>query len=161
MTGWHFRRDALGREVGPYSWTIEACRIAALCEAIGESSEIHFDEEAARRAGYAGIVAPPTFAHVIDEETARQARKQGNPTVLDLIGADLRYIVHGSETYDLFAPMLSGDTVTIRHRIDGFELKKGGALDLARVTSRIGHPERGLLTTVSRIYIHVRPEGSA
>ena len=84
-----------------------------------------------------------------------------NDGFLDLIGADLRYIVHGSETYDLFAPMLSGDTVTIRHRIDGFELKKGGALDLARVTSRIGHPERGLLTSVSRIYIHVRPEGAA
>lgn len=161
MSGWMFDRSALGHETAPLSWPVERGRVAALCGAIGETDPVHFDEEAARTAGYSAIVAPPTFAQVIDEETRRLAIRCGERTVLEMIGADLRRLLHGSEGYDIHAPMLAGDVLTIRHRVEGFELRRKGTLDVARVTSDIAHSGRGPVMTVRRTYLHLRPRDSA
>ena len=58
------KTDAAGKTWDPASFEVEAERIAQYADAVGESSPIHRDADAARMAGYRDIVAPPMFAVV-------------------------------------------------------------------------------------------------
>lgn len=54
-------RSATGRESKPLVNEVEKGAIRRFAEALGETNPIHFDEGAARAAGYRSIVAPLTF----------------------------------------------------------------------------------------------------
>ncbi|CAN5177511.1 hypothetical protein BH24ACT23_BH24ACT23_05860 [soil metagenome] len=58
------KTDAAGRTWDPVSFSVEADRIAAYADAVGESSPVHRDSDAAREAGYRDVVAPPMFCVV-------------------------------------------------------------------------------------------------
>lgn len=50
----------------PFAVPVEAGAILQFCRAIGEEDPLHLSTEAARAAGFADVVAPPTFAVVGD-----------------------------------------------------------------------------------------------
>ena len=55
--------DFVGRTYppsGPYA--VDAALIAAFAAAVGSADPVHTDAEAARAAGYADVIAPPTMA---------------------------------------------------------------------------------------------------
>lgn len=149
-----FNRTAVGAKTKPVSYAVEKGRIAFFCDVVGETNPIHFDEEAARKAGFATIVAPPTFPIVIDLETTNAARRLGFTPVFDLVRCDLRYLLHGSERYEYSGHILAGDEITIKHEVLGFEDKKGGALEFCHVRSSLTHPERGEVVAIRRSFVH-------
>jgi len=54
--------DFVGRTYppsGPYA--VDAALIAAFAAAVGSADAVHTDAEAARAAGYADVIAPPTM----------------------------------------------------------------------------------------------------
>lgn len=153
-----FDRSTIGAEIIAPSYPVERGRIAFLCSIIGETNPIHTDEEAARAAGYPGIVAPPTFAQVIDQESTRIAERRGEQTILDLIGGDLRYMLHGIEKYTFHGHMIAGDELGVRQQVLGFDEKKGGMLEMAHLRTVIESPERGVVMFVDRTVIHRYPE---
>jgi acyl dehydratase len=52
-----FKRDSVGKKTKPVSYAVEKGRIAFFCDVVGETNPIHFDEAAAKEAGFATIVA--------------------------------------------------------------------------------------------------------
>lgn len=152
-----FDRTSVGRIIPSVRFAVESARIASFCNAIGETSPIHFDRSAALAAGYPDVVAPATFAHVIDQETANTAMREGRRTVLGVLGADCRYLLHGAEAYRFTGYMVAGDVLAIGHEVIGFEDKKNGALELAHVLSVITSPLRGDIVEIRRSYIHRLP----
>lgn len=149
-----FDRTTLGMKTQPLFYPVEKGRIAFFCQVVGETNPIHFSEEAARAAGFAAIVAPPTFPMVIDLETTNAARQQGVTPLLDRIRCDLRYLLHGSERYDYPGHLLAGDEICITHEVIGFEDKKGGALELCHIRSSLTHAARGEVATIQRTLVH-------
>ena len=64
--------DFVGRTYppsGPYA--VDAALIAAFAAAVGSADAVHTDAEAARAAGYADVVAPPTMAVRFSQEAER------------------------------------------------------------------------------------------
>lgn len=149
-----FKRETVGTSTKPVSYAVEKGRIAFFCDVVGETNPIHFDEVAARKAGFPTIVAPPTFPMVIDLETTNAAKRLGFTPIFDLVGCDLRYLLHGSERYEYFGHLLAGDEITITHEVLGFEDKKGGALEFCHVRSSLTHPERGEVVAIRRTFVH-------
>lgn len=149
-----FDRSALGRGTVPVSYPVERGRIAFFCAVTGEGNPIHVDTAAAQAAGFADIVAPPTFAAVLEMEAAHIAARLGQPSVYQLVNADLRYLLHGSEHFDYFGPMIVGEDLEISHRITGFEDKKGGALELCHFRVALRHAQRGEVAAIRRTLVH-------
>lgn len=149
-----FDRSKLGQKTKPVAFEVEAGRIAFFSETIGERNPIHFDKAAAEAAGYPGVVAPATFAIVVDLEAGKALSKQGDSGALDFINCDFGRLLHGEERYEYGGLIYAGDTLTVETEVMGFEDKKGGALEFAYLRTTIDHPDRGTLITITRSLVH-------
>ncbi len=89
---------------GPYAVT--AAELAAFAAAVGASDPIHSDARAARAAGYADVVAPPTFIVTIEQQCNRAY------IVDPEAGIDYARLVHGEQSFTHHRPVVAGDEIT-------------------------------------------------
>ncbi|WP_114855631.1 MaoC family dehydratase N-terminal domain-containing protein [Brachybacterium sp. YJGR34] len=83
--------------------TVSAAKIAEFARATGAASALHTDPEAARAAGCADVVAPPTF--LVSLAQATEAQYIEDPAA----GIDFTRVVHGEEAFTLHRPVVAGD----------------------------------------------------
>lgn len=81
-------------------------KIREFAHAVKSNSPTNFDVFAAQAAGYADVVAPPTFAVVIQERSLA--------TVLSDPEADIDFsrVVHGDQRFIHVRPIVAGDELT-------------------------------------------------
>jgi acyl dehydratase len=149
-----FKRETAGSFSEMEQVEVERGRIQFFSDTIGDTNPVHRDRGAAVAAGYPAVVAPPTFAVVINAIANEHAARAGRVSVHERLGSDMRYLLHGEESYTYHGPIFAGDTVEVQGEVLGFEDKKGGALELARMVIHIRHPERGPLVDITRTLIH-------
>ncbi len=121
----------IGQPLGP-PVTAEITRREAqrYARAVGDLDPIYFDEDAARAAGYDGLVAPPTFVGhaVVEGSTLDDLREDG--LWIDR-GQHLRLAVSrtmfGGEEWEFHVPVLVGDMITAERRLGRVEEKDGRA----------------------------------
>ena len=99
--------DAIvGKKYPAFEYEVGREKIREYANAVGESGPVHHDPDAARAAGFRGVVAPPMFCVVYS------AGAMG-PAVLDPeAGINLMMMVHGSQEFEWFEPVVAGDTIT-------------------------------------------------
>jgi acyl dehydratase len=115
--------DFVGRVYGPGDpYEVSRVKIADFADAIGEPSELCRDAEAARRAGYPDVIAPPTFAVVLSMASARQANDDPG------LGLDYSMVVHGEQSFAHSRPLHAGDLVVATTTIES--IKAVGALSM-------------------------------
>ena len=100
-----------GREYQPVTFTVERDRVVQFAEAIGEDAPVFRDPEAAREAGFAEQVAPPTFVAVLQILVSGQAVMDGE------LGLDYSRVVHGQQEYEWRRPVVVGEVLTATPRI--------------------------------------------
>lgn len=115
-------KDWIGKEYPAFSVEVEKGRIKAFAQAIGEANPIHSDLEAAKKAGFSSLVAPPTFAFTI----AMDAGQSFN--ILADMGVSKTKSVHGEQHFTYHRPILAGDVISGRQKIVDMYDKKNGAL---------------------------------
>ncbi|MCU1525922.1 MAG: hypothetical protein JWO18_2816 [Microbacteriaceae bacterium] len=81
-------------------------KIREFSRAVFASSPINTDVTAARAAGYTDVVAPPTFAVVVQELTLRQLLSEPDA------GIDFTRVVHGDQRFSFTRPIVAGDELT-------------------------------------------------
>ena len=110
--------DFVGRTYppsGPYA--VDAALIAAFAAAVGASDPVHTDPEAARAAGYADVIAPPTLA-------VRFAQQADRAYVADPeAGIDFSRVVHGEQRFVHHRPITAGEPTYAHIQLDNL----GGA----------------------------------
>ena len=98
----------IGKTRPPFEYEVGREKIREYARAVGEQNPIYLDPDAARAAGFANVVAPPMFCVVYS------AGAMG-PAVLDPeLGINLALMVHGSQQFEWFEPVVAGDTVSTR-----------------------------------------------
>jgi acyl dehydratase len=105
-------RDYLGRTfpaADPYE--VSRVKIAEFADAIGDPNPLYRDREAARAAGFADVIAPPTFAIVIS--MAGSASAVADPG----LGLNYAMVVHGEQRFEYARPLVAGDVVTAQATI--------------------------------------------
>ena len=105
----------IGQATPTFVVEVEKGAIRRFAEALGDRNPIRHDEEAARRAGYAGLVAPPTFA--------ASFRPPVEPPWMALL--DRRRVRAGEQGFRLSRPLVSGDRLTCRVALTEVERKAG------------------------------------
>jgi len=90
----------------------------------------HHDVDAARNAGYANVVAPPTFSAVVTATVIRDVLTDPRFG----IDTSTHTPIHTNEKITLTAPILAGDVLTASMTITGVA-ERGGAIFLDIETS--------------------------
>ncbi|WP_405139104.1 MaoC family dehydratase N-terminal domain-containing protein [Nocardia sp. NBC_01388] len=136
----------VGTEFPPTTLTLDAGRLRFFAKAIGEQNPIYTDADAAKAAGYADLPAPPTFLFSIELE---------DPDPFAFVaaaGIDMRFVLHGEQTFTYHSTAVAGDVLTARPRITDVYSKKGGALEFlvkeTAVTRADGSPVADLRSVI-------------
>jgi acyl dehydratase len=87
--------------VAPGVYEVSRAKIREFAAAVGETSPLCHDVDAARAAGHADLVAPPTFAVV--------PSFRGLYEVMSRVGAPLQQQVHGEQGFTHHRPIVAGD----------------------------------------------------
>ncbi len=97
---------AVGKQWPPADYEVGREKIREFANAVGETSPVHQEREAALAAGFRDVVAPPMFCVVYS------ARAMG-PAILDPdVGINLATMLHGSQEFVWGEPVCSGDVIT-------------------------------------------------
>jgi len=104
----------------------EAQRFAA---AVGDRNPIYFDDEAAKAAGYRGIVTPPLYLPhalhgVVDLASLRPDGIPGGGGGARL-PLRVNRMMYGGEEMEFYLPVYPGDTITAETRVASLEEKEG------------------------------------
>src|SRR4051812_19670181 len=121
-----------GRALTPVTAQVEPGRLRFFRETTGERNPVYSNADAARAAGYAAVPVPPTYLFCLEMMDAEQAFE-----FLDILGADLSQVLHGEQRFTYRAPVMVGDTLRFEPRIASVTDKKGGAMTLAVVETRV------------------------
>jgi acyl dehydratase len=78
-------------------------KVREFARAVFASSPLNSDPDAARAAGYRDVVAPPTFAVVVQEQSLAQLLADPDA------GIDFSRVVHGDQRFSYSRPIVAGD----------------------------------------------------
>ncbi|MRX43201.1 FAS1-like dehydratase domain-containing protein [Agromyces kandeliae] len=96
-----------GREFAPTApYLVGREKVREFARAVFATNPINHDVDAARAAGHADIVAPPTFAVVVQEHTLAQLLAEPDA------GIDFTRVVHGDQRFTSTRPIVAGDELT-------------------------------------------------
>ncbi len=115
-------KTLIGRESEPTVVEVEKGAIRRLVDAIGDANAVHSDEAAARAAGHASLLAPPTFPAVLSmNERFRHSLDLGT-----------RSLLLGEESIEYGRPVVAGDRLTVKSRVADVQERAGasGASDV-------------------------------
>jgi acyl dehydratase len=103
----------VGHTFSPLVFPVDEELIAKYVGTVGDRDPLHRDPSWARRAGYQGIVAPPTIA-------ALYVLKAYRTDCLPPRGG-----VHLGQRFKFHRPIVAGDVLTVQARVAGKYVKKG------------------------------------
>jgi len=139
--------DFVGRTYppqGPYA--VDAPTLAAFASAVGSGDRVHASADAARAAGYQGVVAPPTFAVTLAQRCDSQLIEDPEA------GIDYSRVVHGEQRFVHHRPITAGDQVMGALTVDSVRQAGGHTMVTTRTELTTADGE-ALCTSTSTIVI--------
>lgn len=115
--------ELAGRSYPPTApYRVDRESIREFADAVFSTSALARDVEAARAAGYADLVAPPTFAIVIQQRTWDQL--VDDPEA----GIELARVLHGEQRFHASRPILAGDELVATLTVASVRMMAGNAM---------------------------------
>ncbi|MEG8035743.1 MaoC family dehydratase N-terminal domain-containing protein [Sphingomonas sp. LR61] len=103
-------------------------KVREFSRAVFATNPVHHEPDAARAAGYADVVAPPTFAVVVQEATLAQLLAEPDA------GIDFSRVVHGEQSFTYDRPIVAGDELTATLTVTSVKTLGGNAMVTAQST---------------------------
>jgi acyl dehydratase len=98
--------ESVGKRYDPLVYAVGREKIREYALAVGETEPLSLDVGAARRAGYADVVAPPMFAVVYSAPAM-------GPVLFDPeVGLDFARMVHGGQEFKWGPLVIAGDEIS-------------------------------------------------
>jgi acyl dehydratase len=122
--------DYLGKSFPPTEpYEVSREKLREFADAIGDLNPVYRSRAAAQAAGFADVIAPPTFPIVIS--MASSAEALADP------GLNLNYamVVHGEQRFEYSRPLLAGDVVTAQSTISS--IRDVGSLSMMTTSTEI------------------------
>lgn len=106
--------ELVGRDFPPTApYLVGREKVREFARAVFADDPQHSDPEAARALGYADVVAPPTFAMVVQDLTLQQL------LALPDSGIALERTIHAEQRFRYSRPIVAGDLLTGRLSVTG------------------------------------------
>lgn len=115
--------DLQGRTLEPTPpYLVGREKIREFSRAVFATNPVNLDPQAARAAGYADVVAPPTFPIVVQQLTLDQL------LALPDAGIDFSRVVHGDQRFSYTRPIVAGDELTGRLTVTSIKTLGGNSM---------------------------------
>lgn len=115
--------ELVGRAFAPTApYLVGREKVREFARAVFAEAPQHSDPEAARALGYADVVAPPTFAMVVQDLTLQQLL--GDPD----LGIVLSRLVHAEQRFRYSRPIVAGDELVATLSVTGIRSMGGGTM---------------------------------
>ena len=121
-------------------------KVREFARAVLATSPLNLDPEAARAAGYADVVAPPTFAVVVQEHTLAQLLADPDA------GIDFARVVHGDQRFSFTRPIVAGDELTATLTVTSVKSLGGHSMVTAE-TAVVGADGEHVVTAISTLVV--------
>ncbi|MGK2877111.1 MAG: MaoC family dehydratase [Solirubrobacterales bacterium] len=113
------KTDAVGKTYPPVEYVVGTEKIREYTAVTFDDSPLSNDEDAAKAAGYAGLVAPPMFAVVFSSKAAA-------PAMFDPeVDMNFAMMVHGAQDFTFHKPVVAGDRITTSASVKSIEASGG------------------------------------
>lgn len=97
-------------------------KVREFSRAVLSENPLNLDPQAAALAGYADVIAPPTFAVVVQEATLAQLLAEPDA------GIDFTRVVHGDQRFRYSRPIVAGDELTATLTVVSVKTLGGNAM---------------------------------
>jgi len=115
--------ELVGREFPPTSqYLVGREKVREFARAVFADDPQHIDPAAAQALGYADVVAPPTFAIVVQELTLQQLLAEPDSGIV------LSRVLHAEQRFAYARPIVAGDELTGRLSVTGIRTIGGNAM---------------------------------
>lgn len=121
-------------------------KVREFARAVLATSPLNLDPDAARAAGYADVVAPPTFAVVVQEQTLAQLLADPDA------GIDFSRVVHGDQRFTFSRPIVAGDELIATLTVTSVKSLGGHSMVTAE-TSVVGADGGHVVTATSTLVV--------
>lgn len=138
--------DFVGRTYEPSPpYAVGREKIKEFALAVGADDPVHVDGEAARAAGYADVIAPPTFAVLIAQQCDAQFIRDPEA------GIDYSRVVHGEQAFTHHRPMTAGDEVVGTLTVD--QVREAGGHTMVTTRTELTADGEAVCTSISTLVI--------
>ncbi len=115
--------ELVGRDFPPTApYLVGREKVREFARAVFAVDPQHFDPEVARSLGYADVVAPPTFAMVVQDITLQQLLAEPDS------GIELSRVLHAEQRFAYTRPIVAGDELTATLSVSGVRAIGGNAM---------------------------------
>lgn len=115
--------DLQGRVFPPTApYLVGREKVREFARAVFATNPLHHDVVTANAAGYADVVAPPTFPVVVQEATLAQLLAEPDA------GIDFSRVVHGEQRFAYSRPIVAGDELTATLTVASIKTLGGNAM---------------------------------
>ncbi|GAA2399549.1 MaoC family dehydratase N-terminal domain-containing protein [Mycolicibacterium llatzerense] len=129
---------AIGTELPATTLTVDPGRLRFFAKAIGDT----VDDD---------LRVPPTFLFSIELE---------NPNAfgwVEQLGIDMRFVLHGEQSFTYHSPAHAGDVLTATPRITDIYSKKGGALEFIVKETAVTRADGSLVADLKTVIVVRNP----
>ncbi len=115
--------ELVGREFAPTApYSVGREKVREFARAVFADDPQHTDPAAARALGYADVVAPPTFAMVVQDLTLQQLLAEPDS------GIELSHVLHAEQRFAYTRPIVAGDELVAQLAVTGIRTLGGNAM---------------------------------
>lgn len=121
--------ELVGRDFPPTPpYLVGREKVREFARAVFADAPQHHEVEAARALGFADVVAPPTFAMVIQDLTLQQLLAAPDSGIV------LARTIHAEQKFSYTRPIVAGDELTAQLAITGIRMMGGNAMITSEAT---------------------------
>jgi len=121
--------ELVGREFPPTPpYLVGREKVREFARAVFADAPQHHDVAVAQELGFADVVAPPTFAMVIQDLTLQQLLAAPNSGIV------LARTIHAEQKFSYTRPIVAGDELTAQLAITGIRMMAGNAMITSEAT---------------------------
>jgi acyl dehydratase len=138
--------DFVGRVFGPGEpYEVSRVKIAEFADAVGEPSPLCRDREAAVKAGYPDVIAPPTFPIIISMASTSIIQNDSD------LGLDYSMVVHGEQRFSYSRPLHAGDVVVATSTVES--IRAIGSMSMMTTSTDISTVDGEHVCTVKAVVV--------
>lgn len=115
--------ELIGREFPPTPpYLVGREKVREFARAVFADAPLHTNVDAARALGHADVVAPPTFAMVIQDQTLQQLLSEPDSGIV------LARTIHAEQRFAYTRPIVAGDELSATLKVTGIRMMAGNAM---------------------------------
>jgi acyl dehydratase len=147
-------RALIGKETPPWTYEVTTTSVRAFARGVGYTDPVYFDVEAARRAGYRSLPAPPTYLGTPVFIPGSSSDTFSTPTAgVPRLDHGLPGLLDGGVETEYLADICAGDTLTAVTRLRDLQTRASKALGtmlIATVATTFTNAATGAVVAVQR-----------